>query len=132
MPTALPIYNRSNRENRVYYVLGTDTNLCMNTDSVIISLNQRIVIFVPTAFSPNGDGINDELKVETKGIERIEFEIYDRYGKTVFETNNLEDTWDGTFEGELLSKDVFLFRMSAMPFKSGIPIEQAGQISLIR
>jgi hypothetical protein len=81
----------------VYYVLGTDSNNCKNTDSVIINLNSRIIIFVPTAFSPNGDGINDELKVETKGIKRFEFEIYNRYGKTVFETRDLEEAWDGTY-----------------------------------
>ncbi|HAW52724.1 MAG TPA: hypothetical protein DCX54_10415, partial [Flavobacteriales bacterium] len=131
-PIAIPIFNSKNRDNRVYYVIGTDSNNCHNMDSVIISLNPRVVIFVPTAFSPNGDGYNDVLKVETKGIERFEFEVYDRYGRTVFETRDFDGEWDGTYEGELLGKDVFMFRITAKPFKSGIPIEQAGQISLIR
>ena len=95
-------------------------------------MNPRIVIFVPTAFSPNGDGFNDELKVETKGIESYSLEIYDRFGRTVFETREVDATWDGTFEGTLLSKDVFMFKLSAKSFKSGIPIDQAGQITLIR
>ena len=129
---ATPIYNRNNQIIRVYYVVGIDSNGCENTDSINVNINPRIIIFVPTAFSPNGDGFNDELKVETKGIEFIDFEIYDRFGRTIFETTSLDGASDGTFDGELHGKDVFLFKLTARFFESSIPIEQAGQITLIR
>ena len=131
-PVATPIFDRTNLGGRVYFVVGTDSNGCVNTDSIIVDLNQRIVIFVPTAFSPNGDGVNDELVFKTKGIKGAQIEVYDRYGRTVFETLDVNDTWDGTFEGELLGKDVYLWKMIARPYKSGIPIEQAGQTTLVR
>ncbi|MEQ8324109.1 MAG: gliding motility-associated C-terminal domain-containing protein [Vicingaceae bacterium] len=131
-PIATPIYNRQNPQSRTYYVIGTDSNGCENADSIVVSLNPRIVIFVPTAFSPNGDGFNDELVVKTKGIKSMEFQIYDRFGRAVYESRDLDGGWDGTVDGELLSKDVYLWKMIARPFQSGIPIEQAGQISLIR
>ena len=134
-PIANPIYDESLNvpTERVYVVIGTDGNGCMNTDSIKISLKPDIIVFVPNAFSPNNDGINDELFVESKGIKFIDFEIYDRYGRTVYSSTNLEEGWDGKFEGELLTKDVFLYKLTATAFITGmLPIEQAGQISLIR
>jgi gliding motility-associated-like protein len=72
------------------------------------------------------------LYVKSKGIRAIDFEIYDRFGKTVFTSNDMDSGWNGRVNGELLSKDVFLYKLTAYPYKSTLPIEQAGQITLIR
>lgn len=134
-PTAKPAYQPGQLPYRVYYVLGTDSNGCKEIDSIIVNLSPKIIIYVPTAFSPNGDGVNDLLFVETKGVRSIELEVYDRFGQTVFETKDLFEGWNGTLNGngELLSKDVYLYRLKATAFEEKVPlIEQAGQINLIR
>jgi gliding motility-associated-like protein len=132
-PIAFPIYERGSSNRRGYYVIGIDEYGCVNGDSIYITLNPKIILFVPNAFSPNGDGFNDVLFAETKGIARIEFEIFDRNGKTVFETNDLTEGWDGIVDGTLSSKDVYLYRIKAYPYEKTVPpIDQAGQISLIR
>lgn len=57
---------------------------------------------VPEDFSPNGDNINDIFKVETQNIyDTIDFKIYNKYGKIVFESQNLNLGWNGMFNGEL-------------------------------
>ncbi len=135
-PIAKPIFDLSEPAWRGYKVVGTDSLTgCMSSDSIYIRLNDQIVIFVPTAFSPNGDGINDVLYLESKGIQSVDFEIFDRFGKTVFQTTNLEEGWNGSFEndGETISKDVYLYRLQATPFEKTVPpINQAGEITLIR
>ncbi|MDR6193187.1 PKD domain-containing protein [Siphonobacter sp. SORGH_AS_0500] len=58
-------------------------------------------IFVPDAFSPNGDGQNDQLQVITNHIsdQDYEFRVYDRWGELIFRTTNRNEMWDGTYKG---------------------------------
>jgi gliding motility-associated-like protein len=64
-------------------------------------------IFIPNAFSPNGDGINDVLFVRGNFIIGMELHIYNRWGQEVFVSQNQSNGWDGTFDGEELETDVF-------------------------
>lgn len=57
-------------------------------------------VFFPTGFSPNGDGENDILKLESQFAEEVYWAVYNRWGQKVFETNDLNGFWDGTFKGE--------------------------------
>jgi gliding motility-associated-like protein len=71
-------------------------------------------LFAPTAFTPNGDGLNDEF--ETKGIYIKEFnlKIFNRWGEKLFESDDCFATWDGTFKGELVTNDVYLYIVEAI------------------
>ncbi|HZV68095.1 MAG TPA: gliding motility-associated C-terminal domain-containing protein [Saprospiraceae bacterium] len=69
-------------------------------------------IFLPTAFTPNNDGHNDELKVLSNFISLLDLHIYNRWGQEVFHTTNPNIGWDGTFKGEELSPDVFGYYMN--------------------
>ena len=65
-------------------------------------------IFVPNAFSPNGDTENDVLYVRGGAVvKEMVFRIYDRWGEMVFEGLNRADGWDGTFRGKALDPDVY-------------------------
>ena len=66
-------------------------------------------LFFPNAFSPNGDGENDELGVLGNYIEEMHLLIYNRWGQKVFESRDQQMTWDGYFNGRLLEPDVFAF-----------------------
>ncbi len=66
-------------------------------------------IFVPSAFSPNEDGVNDRLFVRSKFIQEMEFFIVNRWGQEVWRTTNQEQGWDGTFEGESLAPDTYAY-----------------------
>ena len=57
-------------------------------------------VFFPTAFSPNGDGENDALQLETRYATQVYWAIYNRWGQKIFETDQLDGAWDGTFKGE--------------------------------
>ena len=70
---------------------------CSSTLTKYVSFKDHVV-YVPTAFTPNGDGTNDILKAVTEGVTKIHFEIYDRFGQLVFETYELEKGWDGTYK----------------------------------
>lgn len=89
---------------------------------------------IPTAFSPNGDGINDNFKilgVPPENITLFNLQIFDRWGQIVFETNNIEDAWDGTYKGRKCPGEVYNWIMFYETAKK-TRISNKGQIMLIR
>lgn len=66
-------------------------------------------LFVPSAFSPNGDGLNDQLGVFGKNIKDYNLTIYNRWGELIVELKNATETWDGTLNGEPAPEGVYYF-----------------------
>jgi len=97
-----------------YTVTVTDIGNCSNSKTIRIIATKEL--FVPNMFSPNGDGINDVLKVYGYGVVSLKLRIYDRYGRTVFESSNAEyiqnTGWDGTDGGNKLPSDNYFFAIS--------------------
>ncbi len=98
-----------------YNLLVEDSRGCRAKDVVAIRLIKEHNIYVATAFTPNNDGVNDFLFVqsdENKVKTILKFEVFSRWGSKVFEAQNFEPNipalgWDGRFQGELMSSAVF-------------------------
>ena len=88
-------------------------------------------IYVPTAFTPNKDGKNDFIQVESGVITSLTFAIYDRWGEKVFETNSLNQSWDGTYLGKKIQPQVLVYYLEATCINQE-KIVQKGNITLIR
>jgi gliding motility-associated-like protein len=88
-------------------------------------------IFVPTAFTPNGDNVNDVLFVRGRGITQMTFIIYNRWGQQVFSTTNQNVGWDGTFRGRQLPPDVYGYYLTALCV-DGTSYRKQGNVTLIR
>jgi gliding motility-associated-like protein len=86
---------------------------------------------VPNAFSPNGDGINDVVKVEGKGIVKLIFRIFNRWGEKVFETTDKNIGWDGYYKGVLQEMEVYTYSVQAELINGDI-IPLKGNITLLR
>jgi gliding motility-associated-like protein len=114
----------------VYVVFATDQNGCKNTDSVLVDINGYMDVFVPNIFSPNGDGFNDNLQVYGPRLFNYQIEIYDRWGKRVFRSNEQKDYWDGTINGSYLSPQTFVYMLSGETVL-GERIVQEGNVSII-
>lgn len=90
-----------------YWVMAT--NECgMASDTVEIELGQQEEeIFIPNVFSPNNDGINDCFKTDGRISDSFQLLIYDRWGKLVFETKDMNECWEGDFDGRPLPEGVY-------------------------
>jgi len=88
--------------------------------------------FIPNAFTPNGDGLNDEFKIEgLKHQKLVQFSIYNRYGQEVFSTHNIDQGWDGRYLGQPCDMDVYYYVIElAKPNAENEVIK--GDVSLIR
>lgn len=93
-------FRLSGVENGTYKVLVTDFNNCTDSIEATVVYDNCCKIFVPDAFTPNGDGVNDVIHVKLKGDFKLKtFSIYNRFGELVFETSNISDGWDGVYNG---------------------------------
>lgn len=118
------------------YVLDIrDQNGCFNQSSVtVVVFNPACLppfIYVPNAFTPNGDGRNDLFRVYGDPIDEIELMIYDRWGEKVFESNQKGAGWDGTFRGKVLAADVYAYYVRVQCF-NGQEYITKGNVTLIR
>lgn len=90
-----------------YSVTVTDSNGCMGSDAVTFESRCPTNIYVPNAFSPNGDGINDTFDIQAFDTETFELHIYDRWGNLLFNTRDHEDDWDGNFNNQLVQAGIY-------------------------
>lgn len=114
-----------------YTVTITDINGCEGSDQVFVDVDVDDIIGVPSAFSPNNDGLNDELRVLGEGIQSMEFKVYNRYGQLVFETTDQDDGWDGTFKQQRLNQGVFAYTLR-YTLIDGTQGEKEGNVTLVK
>ncbi|MGZ8553837.1 MAG: PKD domain-containing protein [Chitinophagaceae bacterium] len=105
------------------------------SDSAFVSVTvfkTNPYVFVPSAFTPNGDGLNDVIRPIAVGVQQIKyFRIFNRWGQMVFHTTTNEHGWDGKISGAPQGSNVFVWMVSAIDYL-GKPIFLKGTVTLIR
>jgi gliding motility-associated-like protein len=120
------------KEPTKYVAIGTNEYGCMSTDTAIVNINFRDATHLPNAFSPNGDGLNDIFKVGNINFRTLlEFRIFDRWGKQIFETTNRDEGWDGTDDGKPLNNDVYYY-IIRLGYADDMVETFKGDVTLIR
>jgi gliding motility-associated-like protein len=120
-----------------YTLSVTSIDDCTTTDSITIRVLDKRDVFVPNAFSPNNDGVNDKLLVfgGPEVIRIKNFRVFNRWGSLVYEVNDLQpnsttQAWDGRFKGEILGSDVFVWS-AEIEFIDGVTLDYAGDVLLL-
>ena len=109
----------------------TDATGCTGSDTVLVKVFDEYILFIPQAFSPNGDGQNDILYVRGNGIRDLSFLVYDRLGERVFLSNGPDFGWDGSYRGKTLNPGVFTYMVEAT-MQDGSVKKLKGNVTLIR
>ena len=108
----------------IYYVATmTDINGCSVIDTVYLEVDVVICgepeVFIPNAFSPNNDGINDIfLPISSCLYEVFQLQIFDRWGNMVFASTNVNIGWDGTYKGNKLPQGAYSYQFKYKKFTS--------------
>ncbi len=116
-----------------YVLIGTNEEGCVATDTIEIWVVRTGSVFVPNAFSPNGDGKNDVLMPRTVGYSEItSFRIYNRYGQLVFSSvQEAYPSWDGTYNNRIADIGTYYYIIELVD-AFGKKSQQTGDITLIR
>lgn len=123
-----------NLANGFYPVTVTDATGCTDTATLRVDYNNCCLPFIPTAFSPNGDGRNDRFNVRYKGDMTLRnLSIYNRFGQRVFYTTSTLDSWDGRVNGQVQDAGVYFYYAVIVCGNAGTNvIEFKGDITLVR
>ncbi|MFL5765728.1 MAG: gliding motility-associated C-terminal domain-containing protein, partial [Bacteroidia bacterium] len=84
---------------------------CVDTTNQCIIIDPEFTFFIPNAFSPNGDGVNDEFFGKGEYIKKFEMFIYDRWGNNIFYSDDINKHWDGRANhgGEIAQQDTYVY-----------------------
>jgi gliding motility-associated-like protein len=106
---------------------------CSDTISKVLKFKPSFVVYIPNAFTPNGDGVNDDFFAKGVGINKFTIQIYDRWGHLVFTGNSLEETWDGTMKNtsDPIKQDVYVWKAQVVDIFNKY-YDLTGHVSLIK
>lgn len=124
-----PVANPDEKTN--YKLLVNDQNGCQYSETILVDVISSQTLYIPNTFTPNNDDNNDVFEIYGKGIKRIHLQIFNRWGELIFETRDPSEGWDGTYKGQKVSPDVYLY-YARIHFEDGSTRERKGSITLLR
>jgi gliding motility-associated-like protein len=126
-------YNNVLGNNGITYIVTARTvDGCMAKDDITVKVFLKPEIYVPTGFTPNGDGLNDFAVVIPVGIKEFKyFSIYNRWGELVFRTTQSSAGWNGIYKGQLQDGNAFVWEAEGIDYNGNI-IMRKGTVVLIR
>ena len=121
-------------DNFTYSVTVADNLVCFSTVNIYrIKVDPRATIDVPTAFTPNGDGVNDFIFPDGWGVKKVNyFRVYNRWGQLLFETDQFKVGWDGTYNGVPQNMETYIYQVSVETFLDKEALLKTGSFKLIR
>ncbi len=107
---------------RTYVVTAVNARGCSVTDTVLVTVSDHPSAFIPSAFTPNGDGRNDNFEFDILGAKSANVNIWNRWGEKVFsnpaQLNGIgvagNSTWDGTFRGKKVQFDSYIYQLDVL------------------
>jgi gliding motility-associated-like protein len=127
-------YTYAYPEAGTYTVIQTVTNVygCPDTASVTVEIKHEYRFWIPNAFTPNGDGLNDVFMPSIMGVDEYRFLIFDRWGELIFETDNFREGWDGRVKGNMCQQEVYVYRLDFRDLVEYKEHTYIGRVTLVR
>ncbi|MBP6731963.1 MAG: gliding motility-associated C-terminal domain-containing protein, partial [Chitinophagales bacterium] len=114
-----------------YTLIYTDDYGCSGTDNITLNVLPVGDVFWPNAFTPNGDGNNDIFIPSGSGVKQIQWQMFNRWGEKVFESNNFFYGCDGTYQGKPLPMGVYVYTAKII-FMNNKDRKYNGSVTIIR
>lgn len=114
-------------------LVATDENNCKDTANALITIKEISTFYLPNVITPNGDGGNDIFTLFATNIDLSTFEmrIFDRWGEELFYTKNINQGWDGTFNGQLVKPDSYVYVITFVDLEKGELHNLIGKVLVI-
>ncbi len=119
-------------ESQIYSVTVTDSNGCSSTYNINVIVIKEAMLYIPNAFTPNGDDLNDHFRINATGTSNEILRIYDRSGTLLYQTSNLSQGWNGKKDNILYANGSYVYHFTAKATIDGSIIDKKGLIELVR
>lgn len=111
---------------------ATNKNVCTNTVSLgKLVLRYDVTIFIPNAFTPNSDGINDDFGVNITNLKNYRIQIFNRYGIQLYEAKDILKRWDGLYNGQPVPVGTYYYVITATSLNDD-NLKEAGYVTVVR
>jgi gliding motility-associated-like protein len=119
------------QDDTTFMLTVTALNGCTATDGMNVKVNKTPRLYVPDAFTPDGNGYNDLLHAFPIGLKLVDFKVFNRWGELVFETNDPARGWNGSVRGKKQGSNNFVW-FAIGELADGTRIMEKGNVILIR
>lgn len=127
------IVAQSNKNVEVYRVVAYNKlNPAIKSVSNTVEIKKKLQVYIPNAFTPDGDGVNDAFGVEESGIDDFSMEIFNRWGELIYQTDNIQNKWNGEINGEKCKQDAYVYVVKAKGVDDIAYTTFRGSVSLLR
>ncbi|WP_167855193.1 gliding motility-associated C-terminal domain-containing protein [Hymenobacter wooponensis] len=131
LPALAPLLNQQDQQVLRYRVEATGGGLASPSYSNVATVARAVKLFVPTAFTPNGDGLNDVLELRGRYLDNFRFVVIDRNGQEVFRATTRSQTWDGRIGTTAPVPGAYVWRFEAND-QAGQHVVQQGTVTILR
>lgn len=129
LPTQAPAPPQDRQILRYRLEATSSANLVVYSN--VVTITRELTVIIPTAFTPNGDGLNDQLEIKGRFLKNFDFKVFDRNGLQVFHGTDRSQTWDGRIRGTLAAPQVFAYQFEATD-EIGQRIVRRGTVTILR
>lgn len=126
-----PTYTYSNIGNYKVILIAENYNGCKDSIARIISIHNNNALFIPTTFTPNGDGKNDIFRVRGDQFTFQQMKIYDQWGTLIYHTDASRPDWDGKVNGESVQNGTYVYCIQIID-DANISKELKGSVTVIK
>ena len=104
---------------------------CSDIFTKLVQVEDAFKLFTPNAFSPNNDNTNDVFSITSRGVKVFNILIFNRWGEILFQSSDIKDSWDGTFDGENVHEGIYYYSLYGKDYKNDV-FQEKGEIMLLR
>ena len=122
-------------ETSEYILTATNLFNCTGNDSLTVFVNplEQTLLQIPTAFSPNGDGVNEIFRIANyEDFDSYILRVYNRWGELIFDNEGYNVSWDGTYKEVAQNVGTYMYYIQATPANGGGNITRSGNVTLIK
>ncbi len=121
-------YENKSVNYRVVAINSEDNSIESVSNEIELYLPMKL--YLPTAFTPNGDGLNDTFGAVGEGIEKYRLVVYNRWGESVFSTENVNAKWDGFYKGKPVPFGSYNYKLVAYGKEFG-EVNKTGRVTVL-
>ncbi len=119
-------------QTTIYELTVFDENNCPRLAQFTLFVQNQLLLYIPNAFSPNNDGLNDIFQVYAPGASSVTMKVFNRWGEKVYDYDgDLNGGWNGTYKGEMAIVDVYIYYVE-VNYEDGQKIAKEGSITIVK
>ncbi|MCC5916329.1 MAG: gliding motility-associated C-terminal domain-containing protein [Cryomorphaceae bacterium] len=120
------------RHGGEYLLVGENQCQYFENEFFVEQMDCEPLVYIPNAFTPNGDGANDVFQISAENVTFFQVEIFNRWGQKIFHSESPNNAWNGLYNNAPAPQGLYIYKVQYTPLNHVTPIERTGKVTLLR